>query len=441
LSNSYSVYHVFTPSSPAKENYIERDKLSSRIASSLSTPGKQIVVFGHSGVGKTSLLRKQLERQYEKEIITSCMTNLTFESILLDAFDQLDEYYVSQKKQANDYGIESSIANDYFALKSSIKAYSKIKEEQSSSRIIEIQLTASRLADFLGEGGYCWVLEDFHKVDKTEKTKLSQTMKLFMDKSIKYNNLKIIAIGAVDTGREVIEYDSEMKKRISEIEVKLMSDVEIGKIIKNGEILLNISIEKRIHTEIVKFSNGIASVCHSICLYMCEEKGILNTVIGDPIKFNKADLENSIQRYMEEESDTMKDRFNKALIVQKEKNKNVELILKSLTKFPSNGATNSELLSIIRDEKIDYHQNTLPINLEKMQLEERGALIRFDNSSAKFSFKEPFYKPFALAFFQEEDKSKEKILKNSLKTLIGKMAYEAIVEEQLKKYVHSKSSN
>ena len=47
-----------------------------------------------------------------------------------------------------------------------------------------------------------------------------------MDKSADYPYLKIIALGAVNTGREVVEYDTEMRNRVSEIEVTLMKDPE-----------------------------------------------------------------------------------------------------------------------------------------------------------------------------------------------------------------------
>ncbi|KAB7886408.1 hypothetical protein GA417_05515 [Poseidonibacter ostreae] len=430
---SNKVYDVFTPSTPAKKNYIERTKVTGRIASSLRTPGKQIIIYGHSGVGKTSLLRKQLERIYEREIVTSCMTSLTFESILMDAFDQLDEYYVSQKNEANEYGIESSIANDYFCLKSSIKGSSKKEQGTSSIRVIDIQLTASRLASFLGEGGYCWILEDFHKVDKKEKIKLSQAMKIFMDQSTKYEDLKIIALGAVNTGREVVEYDSEMRKRISEIEVGLMTKPELSKIITNGESLLNIFIERKIHDEIVNFSNGLASVCHAICLYMCEEKGIYTTVLGEPLKFVETDLALAIERYMEEESDSIKDRFERAITSEKERSEKCALILKALSKFPADGATKAEIMASIKDKKFDYAPITLTTNLEKLQKEERGSLILFNNSSAKYYFREPFFKPFSLAYFEKEEPSSS-LNKNSLKTVIGTIAYEAVVEEQLRKY-------
>lgn len=77
----------------------------------------------------------------------------------------------------------------------------------------------------------CWVIEDFHKVEESEKMKLSQAMKIFMDCGTDYPELKIIALGAAQTARQVVEYDDEMRNRISEIEVLLMEDDEIHQII------------------------------------------------------------------------------------------------------------------------------------------------------------------------------------------------------------------
>lgn len=438
MNISHKIYTVFTPSTPAKENYVERTNLTSRISSALNTVGKQIIIYGHSGVGKTTLLHKEIEKCYSNHISTLCTTALTYKEILIDAFNQLEVFYEDLRKEAIRYESESQIANNYFATKESLLLHSS----NTSTQTFDMQLTASKLADFLGEAETCWILEDFHKVNFVDKKMLSQTMKVFMDKSAKYEKVKVIALGAVNSGREVIEYDAEMKKRISEIEVTLMSKDELNKIISNGAKLLNISFNTHVKDEIVKFSNGLASVCHAICLYMCEDKNISCTMPTDieKIIFQKSDLEKAIQRYIEDESDSMKDRFNCALIQNKEKNKYSEIILKALLEFPSEGATNAEIMSIIKDDNPSFLQRVLTSNLEKLQTEAKGALIRFDNSSAKYSFREPFYKPYALAYFREENTPTSKSMK-SLKTVIGKIAYEALVEEQMKKYRYESKLN
>src|SRR5690606_6742915 len=102
-------------------------------------------------------------------------------------------------------------------------------------RALPPQLTPQALGKFLGAAGACWVLEDFHKIEESQKEHLSQLMKVFVDMADEFPDLKIIAIGAVDTARQVVQYDDEMKNRVAEIPVSLMHPDEIKAIIKKGE--------------------------------------------------------------------------------------------------------------------------------------------------------------------------------------------------------------
>lgn len=56
----YKLHDIFTPSTVAKVNYLRRDELEKRIITSLETPGEQIILYGHSGSGKTTIIRKLL---------------------------------------------------------------------------------------------------------------------------------------------------------------------------------------------------------------------------------------------------------------------------------------------------------------------------------------------------------------------------------------------
>jgi len=151
-------------------------------------------------------------------------------------------------------------------LKAQINAQRSNATQTVQQRVVPLQLTPQRLANFMGEARCCWVLEDFHKIPEQEKVKLAQTMKIFMDMAVDYNDLKIIAIGAVGTAREVVNYDPEMRNRVAEIVVPLMTADEIRTIISTGEQLLNVSFPEQVKQLIVNHSNGLASVCHQLSL-------------------------------------------------------------------------------------------------------------------------------------------------------------------------------
>ena len=55
LFHKKKLEYVFTPGVVARTNYLPRKELEKRIFKSLKTPGIQIVLYGHSGSGKTTV--------------------------------------------------------------------------------------------------------------------------------------------------------------------------------------------------------------------------------------------------------------------------------------------------------------------------------------------------------------------------------------------------
>ena len=312
MAATHSLNQVFTPSSPARVTFVERKKVNDRIVRALRIPGMQLVIYGHTGSGKTTLLENKLYETYEKHIRTNCMKNTTFDQIVLDAFDQLSEFYVDEITNKRKRTIDASAKSTYLAIQTSLSVKTEDEDTTKNKRILPPQLTPQSLARLMGQAGYCWVIEDFHKVEKEYKQSLSQMMKVFMDMSDKYEDLKIIAIGAVNTAREVVQYDDEMSQRITEINVELMNSDEIAEIIHKGCDALNIRIGKELRDDIVRYSNGLASACHKICYILCDSADIYST-INTPVRFNHSDLQNAISEYICDTSDTIKSAFDKAL--------------------------------------------------------------------------------------------------------------------------------
>ena len=50
-------HKVFTPASAAEVNYVARPELENNIIEEIQTVGKQILLYGHSGSGKTTIIR------------------------------------------------------------------------------------------------------------------------------------------------------------------------------------------------------------------------------------------------------------------------------------------------------------------------------------------------------------------------------------------------
>ena len=395
---------VFTPTKPARIAFVERDSVNDKLVNSISTPGKQIVVYGHSGTGKTTLLVNKLTQLYERHITTRCMKGLKFEQLILDAFDQLAPFYTQERSTTNKASGGIDLSASYLMLQAKLSAQTSTDSSEKQARILPPQLTPQALGRFLGAQRACWVLEDFHKVDESEKKKLSQLMKVFMDLSDDYPELKIIALGAVDTARQVVDYDHEMRNRVAEVHVSLMTEQEIAAIIVKGEDALNIKFNSEIKRLVSRHSNGLASVCHHLCLNMCNAAGVVETTDGSPTELTRQHCEHAVKTYVEEASDSIKSAFDKAL-KQRRKTRydNARLILEALSGLGESGTARTKIHQRIRRSEPKYPEANLKYLLPKLCTLEYGGILRYDSNSGHYSFADPIYRAYALAQFQNKN--------------------------------------
>src|ERR1700733_604972 len=190
MSRSYNVYDVFTPSTQARVSFIDRDSVNSQLMDAICTSGKQLIVYGESGCGKSTLLTNKLRDIYSTYITTRCSKAMTYQQLLLDAFDQLDPFYTKGRTAKSGRNISPALQAAFVNLSASLSR----TEEELQNRALPLQLTAQRLAEFLGAQSMCWVVEDFHKMPPGEKAPFAQTLKIFSDTSTEYPDVKVIAI-------------------------------------------------------------------------------------------------------------------------------------------------------------------------------------------------------------------------------------------------------
>ncbi len=393
----YRLYDVFTPTKPARLTFVERESLNVKLVNALETPGKQIIVYGHTGSGKTTLLVNKLQQLYENHITTRCVSNLTFEHLILNAFDQLSPYYEAEIQHQSTTESRSGVQAEYLGLKAEVGETLKAQSGISVKRALPPQLTPQTLARLLGHIHACWVLEDFHKIPPQEKMKLAQVMKVFMDMADEFSDVKIVAIGAVGTAREVVAYDPEMRNRVAEIEVPLMTHEELRRIPEIGEQLLNVRIPIHVKQGIVKYANGLASICHNLCLNICSAAGVVET-LDKTLTLGEDELRTAVEQYLAEASDTLKAAFDRAFRRKKAgKYDNCRLIINALAHCSQEGATHAEIMDQIRQKEADYPAGNLTHYLRQLQTEDRGSVIRQDAGAGRYVFVDPIYHAFALA--------------------------------------------
>jgi len=401
LFSSNKLNDIFTPNTVAKLTYVSRNVIENDLEKYLSLPGKQIVIYGHSGGGKTTLLRNKLRDVKQNFIKTHCESSTTFNDLLLQAFDELNRFYVSEKTTNTEYSISSDLKAEFSGISSQINSVSKESSGEKSVRLIPPQLTPQKLAKFLGEISCVWIIEDFHKVVAGEKKRIADVIKIFIDAANDYDKVKIICIGAVGTARELIELDNNLNNRIAELFVPLLTDNEIEAIVNKGFDLLNVKIEAELKDKIVYYSNNLASIAHQICYDLCFHSNIKRMRF-----FSKTLRDDSfrvaVNSYVRKNSDTFSKIYD-AIVCQKygwnvlktyeHLEKEALLFEEIKTNIPSNKRPSDE-------ELINY--------LEQLGSSEYKEIIRLDRNSKKYSISSPFFRAFLkMKFALEQSEQKE----------------------------------
>jgi len=395
------VEEVFTPTMPARKNFVERKIIDKRVLRALKTPGMQVVLYGLTGSGKTTLLVNKLSQKKYDFVRSNCTSGMTFQALLSDVYIKLGQPFDCKQLKSTHLSSEDSIG-----LKGTYSKNGDIDvvttEQTKISEVDAFELSTARL---LGSRGLKWVIEDFHKLDMEVRTKLSQMMKVFMDLSVEFPKLKIIALGAKNSAREVVELDPEMENRVSEIKVPLMRKEEIEQIVKKGCALLNVKVTPSTVEDIVKHSNGVASICHHLCLLMCESKDIDETDTFDQeITLDYDDFNYAVQEYREQESDTLKAAFQRVFKI-----KNAFKIVQSLAESNHDGLIFEEINDFIKNNYDAVHMKPSQIRslLEQLTGRTNTNILIFDDNSDTYCFKDPFYKIFAGMFLKEKNLSKK----------------------------------
>ncbi|GAA3951919.1 hypothetical protein [Hymenobacter algoricola] len=393
----FNLYDVFTPSTPARATFIERQSVNNKLVEALSTPGKQIIIYGHSGSGKTTLLINKLDQIYEKYVITRCMVGMSFDSILMHGFAELDRYYIEKVDKVAKRKVGLQIGTEYKLIKAQLSGEVEKTESVSVKPIIPPLLTAQFLIKFYGELNCCWVLEDFHKISHDEKIQAAQIMKVFMDSAMEYRNVKLIAIGAVNTGREVINYDKEMQQRLSQISVPLMSEEELNEIIEIGERQLNIKFDIPVKGAIVRASSGLASICHQLSLNCCSHKGVFETS-DNIIRMDETALNAAFEMYVEDNEDSIKQDYEEAIKKDDGVEDLPEIILTTIARYRSEEVPYKTILKKLEFEykNKDKKLGEMPIELlmNELQKDIRGSVLVYNQKIESYSFVNPFMRVY-----------------------------------------------
>lgn len=393
----YKLKEVFTPTIPARLTFVSRESVQKNLERAIMQPGKQLVIYGPSGAGKTTIIKNMFEELKIPSVTTSCKNNMTLSNLIIELIRKLQIPIIDNQEVVNggEFGGDISISLFGFGAKTNSKL---LDTKKTTYKNIDYGTSIHALIDELGKRNICWIIEDFHKIEESEKKEFSQIMKMFMDSADLYPEIKIISIGAVNTAREVINYDSELNNRVAEIQVPLLTNSELQSIIVKGCKLLNIYFTQKSIEKIVTYSNGLPSVTHSLCYNSCIDLRIYSTVLGDVEKqIPDSTLNDAIHSYIEEKSDSYKKVYELATKVYKQRKHDnpVDIINAFLELKINDGVTVNDIKRHINKKFSSYKGQNLKSYIHELTSKDRGEIFRYNKDSDRYFFHNPFIQAYA----------------------------------------------
>ncbi|OJF68040.1 hypothetical protein BK026_04180 [Alteromonas sp. V450] len=275
---SHKVADVFGVKSTLIKSYIERDAVDEKFKGALQD-GNEVIVYGSSKQGKTSLILKHLsEDQYVK---VECSPQTQPIDIYKSILRQLDIVYVESEssESASEHGGK---INAGFKIKipflGDTNTTAEVSDKDSKKRsettkYIEYNLAlAQDVSELLKkfEVSKFIVIENFHYLELSVQETLAYDLRVFQD-----HHLIFIVLGIWREANRLIQFNGDLLDRVTEVPVEPWESEDFLRVIEKGEKLLNVDFSE-VKGQLISDSFDSVGVVQEICKHCCILAGAEN---------------------------------------------------------------------------------------------------------------------------------------------------------------------
>jgi Cdc6-like AAA superfamily ATPase len=394
---------VFTPRAPvSREMFARRDdgRLQQRFEDALREPGSQIMLYGDTGVGKTSLVLHVANEMNLGVARIECFSGKSFHDLLSEAFAAIAEVQelrieVSTTQSA---GAEVSGGGGFGWL-----AYirGQLRSEAGTAETREFQVVQKPLIDALFEkmieaGRNVIFFDNFENVtDADVRGKVAQFIVFVSDRAQQIGNLKVIVAGIADTAADLLSMSDAASRRTIDFEVPRMPPQELERILNTGMSILDLIIGTREKDHIVELSDGFPYVVHLIGLHAARSamRTTRAEVTGD-------DVTSAVRSAVEEFSQECRKSLELAEELSGKERPRLK-ILRALAHAKGRDFSTADVRQLYqRRFQIDSNKNFAFLNvaLGALLSAERGAVLRRRGARRRYrySFRNPLMRPYIL---------------------------------------------
>lgn len=276
---TYKTADVFGVKSTLIKSYIERDAVDERFKSAL-TDGNEVIVYGSSKQGKTSLILNHLrEDQYVK---VECSPQTQPIDIYKSVLRQLDITYVESEtveassEHGGKLGAGFKVKIPFLGDTSATAEVSDKKSQKQgvTNTYIEYNLAlaqdVSELFKKFDVNKYI-VLENFHYLELSVQETLAYDLRVFQD-----HHLIFIVLGIWREANRLIQFNGDLLDRVTEVPVEPWDAEDFNRVISKGESLLNVDFSE-VKEQLIADSFDSVGVVQEICKHCCLIAGVTET--------------------------------------------------------------------------------------------------------------------------------------------------------------------
>lgn len=298
VQETHKTTDVFGVRNQLIKSYIEREAVDLKFKEAIQD-GNEVIVYGSSKQGKTSLILKHLsEEQYIK---VECSPATQPVDIYKSILRQLNIAFVESTTTEAGYEHGGKVSAGFkvkvpfFGDTSGSGELSDKKQAKSTEtmRYVEYNLSlaqdVSELIKAHDSTKYI-VLENFHYLELSVQETLSYDLRVFQD-----HHLIFIVLGIWREANRLIQFNGDLLDRITEVPVEPWEPEDFGRVISKGEALLNVDFSE-VRTQLIEDSFDSVGVVQEICKTACLDAGVTETHIGSPKTITQDNINNALKK-------------------------------------------------------------------------------------------------------------------------------------------------
>lgn len=283
--------------------YVKRANgfLETQLRNALNEAGSLCLITGPSKTGKTTLYREVLSNRSEIPLVVPCDGTKTCDNIWQQALEAVDFDRIEVRninttnKTSGELELGSKIGWAWLAdLSTRIKGtYGREKSDSEARRRVLADPGPDLLIPILKNTNYVLVIEDFHYLNDTQKTRLFQQWKQFID-----NEVSVIVLGTTHRAVDIANSNRDLVGRISQIDVGHWEHKDLERICELGFKHLSVQATKGVQNFIATEAAGLPIVVQQTCLEALTSEGAeyADQVRNLKIKARKETIEKSLHK-------------------------------------------------------------------------------------------------------------------------------------------------